>query len=123
MSVDVLWGRQRVAGRLGGAADEDPGVSPAGDRGERIGVRAGDRASGRAELRVGPAVLEVLGQRHEPRSGRGGLVGQGGRPLDVGVHVGTGIELDEGDPKRHAGMVRGVDRAKRPLAGRVDGPS
>jgi hypothetical protein len=41
--------------------------------------------------------LKVLRQGDEPRAAGGGLIGQPYRGVDVGLRIGSGIELDEGD--------------------------
>ena len=65
-------GASSIAGRLGDAADEDPGVVPAGDLGERLRVRSRDGSRGGAEAVVGAAELEVLRQGDETgAAGRG----------------------------------------------------
>jgi hypothetical protein len=57
-------GTSPIRGRLGDAADEDPGVVPASDVRERVREGSGDRSCRRAEAVVGAAELEVFRQRH-----------------------------------------------------------
>ena len=73
---------------------------------EWVRERAGDGSCRCPEAIIGAAKLEVLREGDQTRAVRCRSVSQLGGTADVGLGIGTRVELDESDRKPLAPMVR-----------------